>query len=182
MYKVNFQFLHVPPFSVVLTELSQQSNQLLSQLNAGIDPTAFGSWANNNPNCWANPSFQLCILKKCYDCSLKKFVGIDTIFKLTFLDIRMVLKLYQNKSLNHDAFHIFKLLISKYIIYICNMLWYLRYDYFDVFYIFLSIWTIYWKKLKFLKIYFLFQRNSNTYHEWDTGVISTLKKKKKKKY
>ena len=33
----------------MLANLGQQNNQLLSQLNAGVDPTkTFGSWAKNN--------------------------------------------------------------------------------------------------------------------------------------
>ena len=34
----------------MLTKLVQQNNQLLSQLNARIGPTKFGSWDNNNPS------------------------------------------------------------------------------------------------------------------------------------
>ena len=53
MYKVNFQILNNPSFSLeatMLTKLGQQNNQLLSQLNAGVGPTTFGSWANNKTN------------------------------------------------------------------------------------------------------------------------------------
>ena len=42
-----------PSFSVestMLAELSQQNNRLLSQLNARVDPTTFGTWSNNKPS------------------------------------------------------------------------------------------------------------------------------------
>ena len=60
VYKVNFQLLPKPSFSVeptAITELGQQKNQLLSQLHMEFGQTTFGIWANNNPNFWVNYRF-----------------------------------------------------------------------------------------------------------------------------
>ena len=58
------------------SKLGQKNNQLLSELNAGIDPTKFGSWAKNNPNFWPNYLFQLCVYQKnCYEYSGNKLAN-----------------------------------------------------------------------------------------------------------
>ena len=57
--------LNKPSFSVLsmFTKLVHQNNELLSQLNAGVDsgvdhdPTTSGSWANNKPQFLSKISF-----------------------------------------------------------------------------------------------------------------------------